>query len=207
MRYTVGTGWAYVGGATFTPGPAGGISLAFDPVDGKLWAAFKDQYNNLNKGSVLRFDGTSWSNVGSAGFAPGVSADLPLAFSAAGTPFIAYQDTGNGNAATVMQWDTSAWNLVGQAGFSATFSTKPDIAINSAGEPVVSFSNVSSASSVSVMKYDAGGGTWSLISTSFASGAESPKLALDASTNQPYVAFSKYGANFASFVSVYKYVP
>ena len=40
----------------------------------------------------MKFDGTNWVNVGSAGFSAGESEYESLAFSPSGQPYVAYQD-------------------------------------------------------------------------------------------------------------------
>jgi hypothetical protein len=51
----------------------------------------------------MKFDGTSWVNVGSAGFSVGSSGYQSLAFNGS-TPYVAYYDGSNGNKTTVMKF-------------------------------------------------------------------------------------------------------
>lgn len=54
----------------------------------------------------MKFDGTSWVNVGDAGFSAGATNYTSLAFSPSRVPYVAYEDCGNGFGATVMKYDS-----------------------------------------------------------------------------------------------------
>lgn len=63
-----GSSWTRVGGASFTP-KVSGSHYNFDiALDGTLYVAYNDQ-ETTNKGgiSVMKFDGSTWTNVGDAG--------------------------------------------------------------------------------------------------------------------------------------------
>jgi hypothetical protein len=54
----------------------------------------------------MKFDGSSWVNVGSAGFSAGAAGNSSLAFSPSGQPNVAYSDGANSEKATVMKYDS-----------------------------------------------------------------------------------------------------
>ena len=62
--------WKNVGNAGFSGGAAEYTSLAFSPSNGQPYLVFKD-FANSQKATVMRFDGTNWVYVGSAGFSAG----------------------------------------------------------------------------------------------------------------------------------------
>ena len=59
---------------------------------------------------MMRFRGSSWEAVGSAGFSPGSAGSVSLAFDA-GVPHVAFIDGGYGQRATVMRYNGSTWEI------------------------------------------------------------------------------------------------
>ena len=106
MKYD-GTNWVNVGNAGFTDNQADYISLAFSKT-GQPYVAFCDDNPNPSQlASVMKFDGTEWSYVGSRGFSTGASAYNSLAFSPSGQPYVAYMNFGvNATKVTVMKYDS-----------------------------------------------------------------------------------------------------
>ena len=69
--------------------------------------------------TVLAFDGTSWSPVGSAGFSGQAANYQSIAFKPdTKAPYVAYQDGGSGPI-TVQAYDGSNWNYIGSSQFRA----------------------------------------------------------------------------------------
>ena len=111
--------WQAVGNAGFTSSYVDDPSLAFDPVSGDPFIAFRD-VGSSNKATVMKFNGSSWEVVGSAGFSAGSALYTSLSFDPLnGIPYVAYRDGGNSSKATVMKYDGSSWVTVGSSGFSA----------------------------------------------------------------------------------------
>ena len=54
--------------------------------------------------TVMKYNGTSWDNVGPAGFSAGQADDPSLAIDNTGTPFVAFKDTTNSYQVTVMKY-------------------------------------------------------------------------------------------------------
>ena len=101
-----GTSWVNVGTANFSAGLAYYISLAFSP-SGEPYVAYNDeQFYPNGKATVMKFNGSSWVNVGAAGFSAGVSDFESLAFSPSGEPYVAFEDCGNGYGVTLMKYDS-----------------------------------------------------------------------------------------------------
>ena len=68
----------------------------------------------------MRYNGSTWIAVGSAGFSAGIAAySTSLAFAPDGAPCVAFGNGANAGKATVMKFNGSTWEAVGSAGFSA----------------------------------------------------------------------------------------
>ena len=78
-------------------------SLAFSP-SGEPYVAYQD-YGNSAKATIMKFNGSNWVNVGTAGFSAGKAYYTSLAFSPSERPYVAYEDIGNSYKATVMKYD------------------------------------------------------------------------------------------------------
>jgi hypothetical protein len=99
-----GTAWAEVGNAHFSGGNANYTSLVFSP-SGQPYVAYKDLLpSSEGKATVIKFDGISWSYVGSAGFSSGQADYTCLAFNTSAEPYVAYSDYENSHKATVMKY-------------------------------------------------------------------------------------------------------
>jgi hypothetical protein len=102
-----GINWIKVGNEGFSAGYVMGTSLAFSPSDGQPYVSYSDWVTNPNgKATVMKFDGTNWVEVGTAGFSAGQAVSTSIAFSLSGQPYVAYQDVGNSQKATVMKFDS-----------------------------------------------------------------------------------------------------
>lgn len=102
MEYTGGgdSGWEDVG-SSISVGESADTSFAVD--DGTPYLAFWDPANG-DKATVVKYTGTSWEPVGSAGFSADTARFVSLVMSH-GVPYVAYQDGGNYNRLTVMRFN------------------------------------------------------------------------------------------------------
>lgn len=101
-----------LGAENFSAGAADYTTMA---LYGDLpYIAYQDAANG-NKISVMRYDGTKWSPVGTAGFSDGDATFISLAISSTGTPYVAYADGANFNKPTVKRFNAGAWESVGPA--------------------------------------------------------------------------------------------
>jgi hypothetical protein len=111
MKSTVmkfdGTNWVNVGIAGFSAGTVDYTSLAINPLDGQPYVAYNDhQFTPWGRATVMKFDGTNWISVGTAGFSAG-EADLTcLALSPYGQPYLAYKDIGYDGKVSVLKYDS-----------------------------------------------------------------------------------------------------
>jgi hypothetical protein len=118
------------------------------------YVLYQDSLNG-SKVTVMKYDGSAWVPVGSAGFSTGIARPgwRSLAIDAAGAPYVVYADGSNSNKATVMKFNGSAWVNLGSPGFSAGAIQGPSIALNGGGIPYVVFSDSTHAQKVTVMEF------------------------------------------------------
>jgi Bacterial Ig-like domain (group 3)/Divergent InlB B-repeat domain len=137
-----------------------------------------------------------WANVGTAGFSASYANLTSLSFAPDGTPYVAYQDAGNGSKATVMKYTgtgASGWTSVGSAGFSAGIpSISGTISLSFApdGTPYVAYRDSSNSGKATVMKYTGTGATgWTPVGLSFSSAIANSTSLSFAPDGTPYVAY------------------
>ena len=143
----------------------------------------------------MKFDGTDWDTVGTAGFTTGGANYISLAFHpTSNEPYIAYRAL---NRASVMRFNGTAWVNVGMAGFSARDAYFTSLAFNpTTGEPYVAYSDREDAGpdiepeKVIVMMFD--GTAWVNVGTDptgFSKGnSYMPRIAFS-SSGEPYVVY------------------
>jgi hypothetical protein len=102
----------------------------------------------------MKFDGSTWGNVGNAGFSAGWACYTSLAFSPIGQPYVAYMDYGNSLKATVMKFDGTNWINVGNAGFSDGEADFTNLGFSPSGQPYVAYKDIGNYGKTTVMKYD-----------------------------------------------------
>ncbi len=61
-------------------------------------------HGNSYKATVMKFNGTTWALVGTAGFSADAADYISLALDSSNVPYAAYMDYGNGYKATVMKY-------------------------------------------------------------------------------------------------------
>jgi len=93
--------WTYVGSPGFS---AGGVydRLSLYVYNDTPYVAYGDVANS-NQATVMKYNGSTWENVGSAGFSAG-AAFTPSLYVCNDTPYVAYQDHGNSDKVTVMKY-------------------------------------------------------------------------------------------------------
>jgi hypothetical protein len=187
-------GWGVVGNAGFSAGQADNTSLVLAP-DGTPYVAYSDGLSG-NKATVMKFDGSNWITVGSAGFSStGGAYAISLAFAPDGTPHVAYMDGGNSTKATVMKYSGSSWVTVGSAGFSGGRADWTSLAFAPDGTPFVAYQDETSNFKTTVMRYD--GNDWvSVGSAGFSAGVADYQSFAVAPDGIPYVAYRDFENSF-----------
>lgn len=195
-----GPRWQSVGGAGFSAGAAGDLSMVVDR-NGSPYVVYRDE-GNADKATVMKYGGGSWNPVGGEGFSAGEADDTSIALDGSDTPYVAYKDVANASKATVMRFDGNGWAAVGHAGFSADAVDRIEMALDSGGTPYVVYSDLSAAGKATVMKYNPSG--WEVVGEAgFSAGAvHDLSIALDAG-GTPYVLFRDSG--IADQATVMKY--
>lgn len=125
------------------------MSLAFSPTVHQLYMAY-----GTGPVSVMKFDGTTWENVGNTNFSAGNATSACLAFNATGEPYVGYNDDVYNGRMTVMKFDGTNWLNVGDPGFSSDYAGFVSIALSGTGQPYVAFGDGSLNGKATVMKYD-----------------------------------------------------
>jgi ABC-type phosphate transport system substrate-binding protein len=151
----------------------------------------------------MKYNGSSWVTVGSAGFSAD-AVDYPsLAIDGSGMLYVAYADWGNGYKATVMKYNGGSWVAVGSVGFSAGDAEYTSLAIDGSGTPYVAYVDWGYAAKATVKKYN--GSSWVTAgSTGFSAGqAEWTSLAIDGS-GTPYLAYKDWSTSYQK-ATVMKY--
>ena len=196
MHWT-GSSWATVG-PSFTAqtyGPAMPLAIDRRSSSAKPYIAFRD-CNNSCKVTVLHWDGTNWSPVGSAGFTSNQVLAVAMALDSSGLPYVAYGDLSLNGRGTVSHWVGSAWSLVGTAG-TATKSgatlNSANFAVDSSGTPYVAGSDV--------RRWD--GTAWTQVGGAVSDNSIAYSLAIAVgASNVPHVFFQ---SNFTQKASVTAY--
>jgi len=140
--------------------------------------------------TVMHWNGSAWTTVGSAGFTPTGVFALSMALDSFGNPYVAYVDSGNSNKVTVMHWNGTSWASVGSPGFS-TQVTSIDLVftLDHLGNPSIAYNDASNVNAATVMQWN--GSAWNLIgSAGFSTqNAAVGSLVFD-SSNNPYIAIA-----------------
>ena len=158
--------WSAVGAASLTAAVAGGISLRNNPNTNYPYLAFVES----SKPSVMSWNGTTWSYLGSSKFTTNNIAtgggQYEMAVDSAGVPYVAFVDA-TYNQLFVMKYSSGAWSYVGTTSSSGitTGATQPyglSIAIDpTTNYPVVAYLDPAVSQKVSVKRFD--GTSWTLI--------------------------------------------
>ena len=100
----------------------------------------------------MRYNGTAWELVGSAGFSAGRADFNSLSFASDGTPYVAYRDNGNGDKTTVMPYNGTAWVNVGSAEFSFGTAIFQSLSFAPDGSPYLAYQDFGNSNKTTVMR-------------------------------------------------------
>lgn len=182
--------WINVGNPGFSAGSTEYTDIAFNSSINQPYVVYSD-YANLQKATVMRFNGTAWVNVGNPGFSDGEVMYTTIAFNQINEPYVAYMDGGNNNKATVKKFNGNAWVNVGSAGFSDGEAYFTSLTFNPAtNQPYVVYQDTGNSGKATVMNFN--GTSWINVgSAGFSAGyAIFTSIAFNPVTNQPYVVYA-----------------
>lgn len=113
VKHFDGTSWSNYGPAV-TSGELDEAKIAFNPGNNELYLAYWDV--TLHKIVVLRYDGSSWVDVGPHGISENDGSSVSLAFNPANNyPYVAYNDQ-TLRKLVVKMYNGSGWENVGPFG-------------------------------------------------------------------------------------------
>jgi hypothetical protein len=191
MRFSggPGTGWDYVGLPHFSADQSG--MTANLALNGETPYVAYAHASGLNNVKVMRFDGTGWVPVGTAGTLMGTAVgtgDVSLALNASGTPYIAYMELENERRLSVKAFDGTNWNYVGAPTSLGKPTGLAPLVMDASGTPYAAYADKDNADKATVMKLD--GASWVAVGTPEISEGRAYviSLALDAA-GAPYIAY------------------
>jgi hypothetical protein len=152
-----GSTWSAVGSAGFSStiaSTANGTLQAFAMHAlscSEIYVAYSDNAN-LARVTVMKWNGSTWSTVGTGGFSAGVAIQISIKALNNGEIYVAFNDTTVGKE-TVMKWNGSTWTNVGTAGFTAGGVLDTSLQVLSASEIYVAQRDAGNSGKATVMKY------------------------------------------------------
>ena len=186
--------WENVGNERFSPGEAFDISFTIDAT-GTPYIAYSDSgvdWSGYYGASVMKYNGSSWVDVGSREFSTAGAYDISIAIDSFGNPYVAYLDENSGYSAMVMKYNGLIWEELGTSGsgFSGGEAGYTSLAIDNDNIPYVAYSDVENSRGATVMKYSTSTDLWVNVgSVNFSDGrVDYTSLAID-DDNIPYVAY------------------
>ncbi len=187
-----GPSWQYLGAADITSNAVTTVSLYVD--NGTPYVAYNSNFQN----TVLKYNGSAWVTLGSAGFCSS-SNEISL-FVYNGTPYVAFPDNANGNKATVMSFNGSSWVDVGSGGFSGNSATFISLFVDG-GTPYVAFEDAANSAKASVMSYN--GSSWVNVGNPGFSAGMAIYNSLYVYNGTPYISYSDGGNGSMATVMSY----
>ncbi len=191
-----GSTWINLGTAGFSPWRANDVSMDINSTTGEPYVAFQDMANNAAKTTVMKFNGTSWVNVGSTAFSGGsVAREQCIKIdNASGIPYVAMRFKGTGSAdpyeLKVMKFDGTNWVNVGSGVIAGvTGATGVSMAIEN-GTPYVTCLNASQSDATSVFKFN--GTSWVTVGSIAVSAGNASNQSIAIHNGEPYVAYRDF---------------
>lgn len=176
-----GQAWEAVGDPTgISAGQVTDISIFAKGGKGNpdtIYVAYKD-VANANGITVQKWDGTSWSTIGSAGFVTSVRS--PRLVVSGNVPYVAYGNGANMYKMNVKSYNGSSWTAVGSPDFSGGASDHISFIGRTPGAPstlgffFVGFADGANGNKATFMKYD--GSSWTPLGAPQGNGASATSL-------------------------------
>lgn len=132
--------------------------LAYAP-DGTAYVAFKDTSDML---TVMKYDGSQWTTVGSKSFSREAATYVNLAIGPNGTPYVSYATTGPQSRAKALKFDGQDWVQVG-ASLGSNSVVRTSLAIAPDGAPYLQYQEINQAFQYSASIARFNGTKWVLL--------------------------------------------
>src|ERR1039457_5416801 len=88
----------------------------------------------------MKFNGTSWINVGNpGGFSASATAGTTLVFNASGELYVGFSDNEYADGTSMMKFDGTDWTYVGTPNFSGGTAWPISFALSLSGEPYMAY--------------------------------------------------------------------
>ncbi|MBX2905497.1 MAG: Ig-like domain-containing protein, partial [Taibaiella sp.] len=162
MRYD-GSAWVQIGSvmtdlvAVRTISGGFAIAGARFAISGTTPYVFAQDVDSSYRGTVKKFDGSDWVDVGSPGITEGFVEDFGIASATDGTPFIVYATSTTGYSVSVKKFNGTSWTNVGGSVGASSENTRTSIAM-SGNVPVVVFADSDHGDTLTARRFD--GGSW-----------------------------------------------
>lgn len=104
----VGLNWAVTDSSNFTADSATYSAMAVSKSNGHIYVAYRDAATS-NKLTVRRFNGSTWSILGTAGISVGAVSHCAIAVSG-NIVYVAYSEATSGNRLRVMRYNGTSWS-------------------------------------------------------------------------------------------------
>jgi hypothetical protein len=176
--------WKNRGAAGFSASDADYSVTALD-ANNMPYVAFADGANS-NKATVMKFNGTSWVTVGTAGFSASSNVyNFSIVFDASNMPYVAY--VGGDNLIEVKHFNGTSWTNVGTSGL-ANQAEGLSFALDASGTPYVAYVDYGANYKTTVRKLVAN--AWVLVGNAGFTAGESydTSFAID-EQGTPYVVY------------------
>jgi len=191
MKYT-GSAWVDIGSPGFSPGGTAYNTIAIDRT-GTPYVIFQDDLTSSpQKATVMKFNGSSWVNVGIPDFSGASAYSTSIAFNSSGVPYVVYGDYSVSGKASSMKFDGTSWVPVGTLGFSAGETYESCVAIGANDTPYVVYQDWTTSYKASVMRFN--GSSWVTTGTAGFSAGEANFTSIAVGTNDtPFVVYQDGG--------------
>ncbi len=204
--------WLYMsttGISNMNPGTANGLaqytSISVSPTTSNPYIAYHDA-NTGGKATVMMYNGSTWSTVGTPGISLGTAKFTNMGFDAAGDPICLFTDGGATTKYSIscMKYTTGAWSAIGTNAAAVSGGTCYYASMAIWKDTIYTAFELADYH-MSVMKCAVGGSTWTNVGPADVNGdsASYENIAVDKNGNV-YVAFSDNASN-QNGISVMEY--
>jgi hypothetical protein len=194
LRAQASGGWESVGSPGLSAGQAVCCQLTFDP-ENRPCVAYQDQSALGGHAIVQRFDGTSWTPIGTPGQTSlGDAWYDTLRFDGAGALYLACRDYQVGGSLSVRSFAPggSAWTSVGPNAAAPDQAHYTWIALGPGGVPYAGYADrgTTPRDRPSVVRFDAASGSWNYVG---------PRGITGESSGYNSIAFDSQGVLYSAF--------